>query len=102
MQNAHSGFIVCRGRIELVALSIPMLLRRVKPNPWYGFRTRKSLANEQVWYEVNAHAGKQLLIAGNPSTVATKLFTIIPGVNVNLYAWLVLAVVVITLRIGLA
>jgi uncharacterized membrane protein len=90
------------GGLTLTALSIPMILRRVKPNSWYGFRTRQTLANEQVWYDVNAHAGKRLLVSGILITTAAILLPFIPGISADLYAWLVLAVVVVTLGIGLA
>ncbi len=42
----------------MVGLSIPLVRRRVKPNPWYGFRTPKSMSNERIWYEANAYAGR--------------------------------------------
>jgi hypothetical protein len=29
-------------------LSIPMVLQKVKPNRWYGFRTPKTLSNEKI------------------------------------------------------
>jgi uncharacterized membrane protein len=42
----------------LVGLSIPLVRRRVKPNPWYGFRTPRSMSSERIWYEANAYAGR--------------------------------------------
>jgi uncharacterized membrane protein len=54
---------VCTGLL-LVGLSIPLLLRRVKPNGWYGFRVRKTLSDERIWYESNAYMAKWLLISG--------------------------------------
>jgi hypothetical protein len=31
---------------------------------WYGFRTKHMLSNPEVWYEVNAYAGKSLFVSG--------------------------------------
>lgn len=95
-------FVFVAGGVILVALSIPMLLRRVKPNYWYGFRTRKTLANVQVWYDVNAYAGKRLLVSGILITAAAILFAFVPEMSVDAYAWWMLAVVVVTLGISLA
>jgi len=51
------------GLIE-VGLAIPMILHRVPPNVWYGFRTAKTLADKEIWYPANAFAGKLLLVTG--------------------------------------
>jgi len=41
-----------------------MWRRSVKPNPFLGVRTRKTLSDEQTWYEVNAIAGAYFFAAG--------------------------------------
>jgi len=48
----------------LVALAIPLIRRRVRPNFWYGVRTAATLADERVWYEANAASGRDLLALG--------------------------------------
>lgn len=48
----------------LIGLSIPLVRRRVKPNPLYGFRTPKTFRNERIWYEANAYSGRLLLRLG--------------------------------------
>ncbi|HYY41306.1 MAG TPA: SdpI family protein, partial [Pyrinomonadaceae bacterium] len=48
----------------LIALGIPLLQGQVSPNSWYGFRTRKSLSDEKIWYAVNRSAGKDMILAG--------------------------------------
>jgi len=47
-----------------VVLSVPLITRRVPPNGWYGFRTRKTLSAPGIWYEANHLGGIDLLIAG--------------------------------------
>lgn len=49
--------------ILFIALSLPLILRKVPPNNWYGVRVKKTLENEDVWYEANACFGKDFLIA---------------------------------------
>lgn len=47
----------------LVALAIPLVLRKIPPNWAYGFRTPATLSDERIWYEANAHFGRGLLVA---------------------------------------
>ncbi len=70
----------------LVGLSIPLIQRRIKSNYWYGFRTKRTLNNSEVWYEVNAYAGKRLLISGLITTSAAIVLYFIPGLTVDGYA----------------
>jgi uncharacterized membrane protein len=46
-----------------IALSIPMVLGKIPPNRFYGFRTRKTLSNPEVWYRANRLAGIDLIVA---------------------------------------
>ncbi len=48
--------------IVLFILSAPLALRRVKPNRFYGIRTRATFADEWVWYEANARAGRDMAV----------------------------------------
>jgi uncharacterized membrane protein len=48
----------------LIALGIPLARRRVRPNPLYGLRIPATLADEHVWYEANALAGRDLIVLG--------------------------------------
>lgn len=48
----------------LAGLSLPLVMRRVKPNTRYGFRTPSALRNERVWYDTNAYAGRLSLGLG--------------------------------------
>lgn len=48
----------------LMGLGWPMAARRVPPNRWYGLRVPATFANEKVWYEANAAAGRDMMILG--------------------------------------
>ena len=41
------------GGLLVTALSVPLIQKRIPPNPWYGFRVRKTLENRDVWYAAN-------------------------------------------------
>ncbi|MGC9395005.1 MAG: SdpI family protein [Anaerolineae bacterium] len=80
----------------LVGLSIPLLLRRVKPNWLYGFRTPKTLGDERIWYESNAYAGKWLLISGAIHTMVSLVLYFIPAFRMNLLAYAITCGVIFT------
>ena len=48
----------------LVALAIPLILDMIPRNGFYGFRTPRTLASDDVWYPANRYAGKALFVAG--------------------------------------
>jgi uncharacterized membrane protein len=50
--------------IALVAASVPLMRGRVKPNRTYGFKTRKTLSDERVWYAANQILGKDMFLTG--------------------------------------
>jgi hypothetical protein len=43
---------------------IPLALRLVPPNRWYGFRTAATLSSPEAWYPINAATGVALVAAG--------------------------------------
>lgn len=51
------------GLIE-IGLSIPLILHKVPPNGFYGFRVAKTLSNEDTWYKANEFSGKLMLVSG--------------------------------------
>jgi hypothetical protein len=53
--KARITILACQALIALIAL--PLALRRVRPNPVYGFRTRATLADTRTWYAVNERFG---------------------------------------------
>ena len=55
------GFVV--GGLE-VLLSIPLLIKKVPPNRFYGFANRDTIDSDRVWYAVNRSFGLSLLVAG--------------------------------------
>jgi cytochrome bd-type quinol oxidase subunit 1 len=44
-------------------LSIPLAIGAIPRNRLYGFRTKRTLANDAAWYRVNRFAGFAIMIA---------------------------------------
>ena len=54
----------------LILVSVPMIRGQVHRNFFYGFRTRKTMSSDEVWYPANRFAGKAIAIAGVLQLVA--------------------------------
>jgi len=50
--------------IIIILVSIPLLIDAIKPNRFYGFRTKKTLSCPEFWYKANKYAAKELIAAG--------------------------------------
>lgn len=76
-----------------MALSLPLVFRRVPMNRFYGIRTRAAFESCERWYEINAFGGKVLFVFGlfvatfgwfagdvapSPSSLWAPAFTAIP------------------------
>ncbi|NVJ66707.1 MAG: SdpI family protein [Gammaproteobacteria bacterium] len=48
--------------ILLFLASIPLKLRKVKPNWWYGLRTPTIVKNPDIWYPINQAAAQQAMV----------------------------------------
>ena len=53
----------------IAVVSIPLMVGVVPPNRFYGFRTRQTLANREVWFRANRFAGWALFIASVTSAI---------------------------------
>jgi len=70
----------------LIGLSVPLIRRKVRPNAWYGFRVRQTLADPDVWYAANAYAGKCLLGVGVITVLTAVGLHRVPGITLDAYA----------------
>jgi uncharacterized membrane protein len=57
----------------LIALALPLFLRKMPPNRWYGVRVPATFADEAVWYEANALSGRDLIVLGVLQVLAATL-----------------------------
>jgi len=74
-------FDVGTGILIIIIIAIPMVFQKIKPNYFYGFRTKKTLSDEKIWYPANKYSGKTLIYAGVVMTIVSfvlYLLTTIP------------------------
>jgi uncharacterized membrane protein len=57
-------FVWIASGLLLIGVSVPLILKKVPPNQWYGFRVPKTLSSDRIWYEANRVAGIDLCLAG--------------------------------------
>ncbi len=61
----------------MIVLALPLILGKVPPNTWYGFRIRLTLDYPKIWYPANRRAGWLLLIVGVVNIVAAVLLLVL-------------------------
>jgi hypothetical protein len=54
----------CGLGLLVTAAAIPLALRAIPMNRWYGIRIPKAFKSDRLWYDINAYGGKLLLIYG--------------------------------------
>jgi hypothetical protein len=59
--NAKTAVTLIGLGFVVVAVSIPLLLGKIKMNHVYGFRIRKAFESEENWYEINRYGAKALI-----------------------------------------
>jgi hypothetical protein len=74
------------GGLVLAGLSVPLILRKIPPNGLYGFRIPATLENTQLWYKVNAYAGKRLLVVGLATAVGAIILYYAVNSSLDAYA----------------
>jgi len=88
--------------ILLTLITIPLYLQKVPPNGLYGFRVRKTMENPALWYPVNRHGADWLMAIGLLTSLSSTCIYFIPGLSLDAYALICLAIFVITFSIGFA
>ena len=90
-------------------LGLPMAFNKIKPNGFYGFRTKKTLSNEKIWYAANCFSGKMLSIAGSAIAVLCGICLLYVSMSQNAagftkdtIAFIFLGIVFIPLAITIA
>jgi hypothetical protein len=62
-----------------MALSLPLIFRRVPPNLGWGLRVPATFRDERVWYDANAATGREFFVLG----VTLLLLALLPP----LFGW---------------
>lgn len=56
--------------VVMAALAVPLIMRAVPMNRFYGVRTRRAFASDDNWYALNAFGGVLFLIYGAALVIA--------------------------------
>ena len=56
------SFLFIAVGLVLIAFAVPLMRRKVKPNPFYGLRVPPTFADEHVWYDANAKSGRDMFV----------------------------------------
>jgi uncharacterized membrane protein len=80
------GIYIISGLL-LILLAIPLVLRKIRPNPLYGFRVKWTLDDPELWYSVNAYSAKWLVFVGLCAILGAVGFALIPGISLAVYAF---------------
>jgi hypothetical protein len=78
----------------MAALAVPLILGKVRPNTWYGFRIRLTLDDPEIWYPANRYGGWLLLAAGLVTIAAALLLPVVPGMSGEAYGLYLSAIMV--------
>ena len=62
--------------VVMILLAIPLMLRRIPPNPLYGLRVPAAYKDEQVWYDANAASGRDMAVIGLGLTLLTVVLQV--------------------------
>ncbi len=82
--------------VLIAAAGAPLILRLIPPNPIYGVRTRRTLADTDAWFAVNAFGGKALAIAAGVSALLLMMYS---GTLLR-SAWLQVAALVVPIVVA--
>jgi uncharacterized membrane protein len=87
----------------LFIVAVPLVLGAIPRNRLYGFRTRRTLSDDAIWYSVNRFAGFALMIASALYLAATMIWPYSRAAADNFSIWLRhLAAFVVPLVVGLS
>jgi uncharacterized membrane protein len=85
--------------LVLIGISIPLIMRKVPPNSFYGCRTRKTLSDPKIWYEANHISGIDFCIGGFVVFVSS-LAMLILGQTVSTNHAVATLLIVVLLSVG--
>ncbi|MFH1175790.1 MAG: SdpI family protein [Acidobacteriota bacterium] len=64
----------------MIALAVPLYLRKVPMNGWYGVRIPRAFVSDHNWYEINWYGAKALFGYGGALVCLGFVSTLLPAV----------------------
>ena len=66
MLNLVIGSCLVLSGLITIAISIPLLLGKVKRNTYYGVRSAAGFESDEVWFRINRYGAKRLIVWSMP------------------------------------
>ena len=64
MHATEMGIVNLIIGLLVIGISIPLVLRKIPMNHWYGVRLPKAFQSDENWYAINAYGGKWMIGCG--------------------------------------
>jgi len=64
MAASHIGMMNLIIGLAVIGVSIPLVLKKIPRNYYYGIRLRKAFKSDQNWYAINAYGSKWMIGCG--------------------------------------
>jgi uncharacterized membrane protein len=78
MGTAAALALIIGAAVVTALIALPLALRKIPRNRLYGVRTRRTLADDRVWYETNACGGRGLIVASGVTIMAVLVLGLTP------------------------
>jgi len=70
--------LILAAAVVTALIAVPLALGKVPRNHLYGIRTRRTLADDAVWYDTNAYGGRCLIVASGVTVIVIALLGALP------------------------
>jgi uncharacterized membrane protein len=75
------------GGLIIAGISVPLILYKIPPNSFFGFRNQSTRDNPRLWYKINAYAGMRSNILYYLSASLEEYALSCLGVFLALFLW---------------
>src|ERR1017187_8333082 len=79
--------------IIIIAVSVPLIQRRVKMNHWYGVRIPAAFASDEAWFDINHYGGRLLLFWGLAIAATAMVGALLEKKDWMTYNWTALVII---------
>jgi len=73
-----------------IGIAIPLILRKIPPNQFYGWRTPKAFKSKEIWYQINWYFGRDFFATGLVMFILNLVSLLCQKNSSNSMPWLLL------------
>jgi len=85
--------------LVIIGVSLPLVMRKIKRNQWYGIRIPEASKSEERWLEINQYAGRLMVCWGIVLFITAGIGLLLPKKYWIIYAFSGLAVILVGLGV---